>query len=60
MLSEIEKIASNKQYEFINASIDEKINENKINVTISLLNDQPNTFVSKINIFGNNVTFYRN
>ncbi len=56
MLSEIEKIASNKQYEFVNANIDEKINENKINVTISLLNDQPNTFVSKINIFGNNVT----
>jgi len=56
MLSEIEKIASDKQYEFINANIDEKINENKINVTISFLNDQPNTFVSKINIFGNNVT----
>jgi len=56
MLSEIEKIASNKQYEFVNANIDEKIIKDKINVTISLLNDQPNTFVSKINIFGNNVT----
>ena len=56
LLSEIEKIASNKQYEFVNANIDEKISENKINVTISLLNDEPNTYVSKINIFGNNVT----
>ncbi len=56
MLSEIEKIASNKQYEFINASIDEKIKDNNVNVTISLLDDQPNIFVSKINIFGNNVT----
>ena len=56
MLSEIEKIASNKQYEFVNANIDEKINDNNINVTISLLNNEPNTFISKINIFGNNVT----
>ncbi len=56
MLSEIEKIASNKQYEFVNANIDERINDNNINVTISLLNDQPNTFISKINILGNNVT----
>ena len=56
MLSEIEKIASTKQYEFVNADIDERINDNNINVTISLLNDQPNTFISKINILGNNVT----
>ena len=56
MLNEIEKIASNKQYEFVNANIDEKINENNINVKISLLNDQPNIYISKINIFGNNVT----
>ncbi len=56
MLSEIEKIASNKQYEFVNANIDEIISGNNINVTISLLNDEPNIFVSKINIFGNNVT----
>ena len=56
MLSEIEKIASTKQYEFVNANIDERINDNNINVTISLLNDQPNTFISKINILGNNVT----
>ena len=56
MLSEIEKIASNKQYEFVNANIGEIISGNNINVTISLLNDEPNIFVSKINIFGNNVT----
>ncbi len=57
MLDEIEKIASNKQFEFIDASIDEKItNENKINVVIRILDDQPNIYVKKINIFGNNVT----
>ena len=56
MLTQIEKIASNKQYEFVNAEIDEKLKDNKIDVTIKLLNDQPNIYVKKINIFGNNVT----
>ena len=56
MLVQIEKIASNKQFEFVNAEIDEKITDNKIDVTIKLLNDQPNIYVKKINIFGNNVT----
>ena len=56
MLTQIEKIASNKQYEFVNADIDEKINNDKIDITIKLLNDEPNIYVKKINIFGNNVT----
>ena len=56
MLDEIETIASNKSYEFINATIDEKILDNKINVTIKILDNQPNIYISKINIFGNNVT----
>ena len=56
MLTQIEKIASNKQYEFVNADIDEKINDDKIDITIKLLNDEPNIYVKKINIFGNNVT----
>jgi len=56
MLDEIETIASNKSYEFVNASIDEKILDDKINVTIKILDDQPNIYISKINIFGNNIT----
>jgi len=56
MLTQIEKIASSKQYEFVNADIEEKINDDKINITIKLLNDEPNIYVKKINIFGNNVT----
>ena len=56
MLDEIETIASNKSYEFVNASIDEKISNGKINVTIKILDDQPNIYISKINIFGNNIT----
>ncbi len=56
MLDEIEKIASSKQYEFVNASIDEKILADKIDVTINILDDQQNIYVNKINIFGNNIT----
>ncbi len=56
MLDEIETIASNKSYEFVNARIDEKILDDKINVTIKILDDQPNIYISKINIFGNNIT----
>ena len=56
MLKQIESIASVKQYEFINANIDEKLVGNKIDISIEILDDQPNVFVKKINILGNNVT----
>ena len=57
MLNEIEKIASGKQYEFINASIDKKIfDKNKINIKINIIDDDENFYVKKINVFGNNVT----
>ena len=56
MLNQIESIASTKQYEFVNAKIDEKLINDKINVNIKILNDQPNIYVKKINIYGNNVT----
>ncbi len=56
MLTQIEKIASNKQYEFVNADINEKINDDKIDITIKLLNDEPKIYVKKINISGNNIT----
>ncbi len=56
ILLQIEKIASNKQFEFVNAKIDEKLIDNKIDITIKLLNDEPNIYVKKINVFGNNVT----
>ena len=56
MLKQIESIASVKQYEFINANIDEKLVGDKIDISIKILDDQPNVFVKKINILGNNVT----
>ena len=33
-----------------------KFDNDKINVTIKILDDQQNIYVSKINIFGNNIT----
>ena len=56
MLNEIETIAANENYEFINAEIDEKIDGQKINVDINLSEPDIKTYVKKINIFGNNVT----
>ena len=57
MLREVEKIAYSKQYEFINASVNEKIvDNNKIDITINITDDQNNFYVKKINIFGNDVT----
>jgi len=57
MLSELEKIAASKQYDFLNASINEKIaNNNKIDVKISIIDEQENFYVNKINILGNSIT----
>ena len=56
MLEEIEKIASNNQFEFVDAKIDEKIIENKININIDIEEDSIKTYVKKINILGNNIT----
>ena len=56
MLSEIEKIASNKQYEFVNANIEENISNDNIDIIIKILDDQPKFFVKKINVLGNNIT----
>jgi outer membrane protein insertion porin family len=57
MLDEIEKMASSKQYEFINVAIDENIvDKNKINITLKVIDDKNNFYVNKINIYGNSVT----
>jgi len=57
MLDEIEKIATSKNYEFINARVNEKIiKDNILNIDINILTDKNNYFVNKINIFGNDIT----
>ena len=55
-LSEIEKIAFNENYEFVDATIDETIsNKNKINTVINLT-ESSKLYVKKINITGNSIT----
>jgi len=55
-LSEIEKIAFNENYEFVDATIDETIvDKNKINTIINLT-ESSKLYVKKINILGNNIT----
>ena len=56
ILSEINKIASLKLYEFIDAKVDEQIvDQNKLNFTINII-DTNKFYVEKINIVGNYIT----
>jgi len=56
VLKEVDKIALTKQYQFIDASLEETITDNdKLNITISL-KDNEKFYVERINILGNNYT----
>ena len=56
VLREVDKIALTKQYEFINASLSEKIiDDNKLDISI-ILKDTAKVYVEKINVFGNSYT----
>ncbi|MDB9738996.1 outer membrane protein assembly factor BamA [Candidatus Pelagibacter sp.] len=56
ILREVDKIALSKQYQFIDASLEETIIDNdKLNISISL-KDNEKFYVEKINILGNNYT----
>jgi len=55
VLNEVDKIALNKQYEFIDAKISEEIDKNNINFTITM-SESEKFYVEKINILGNNYT----
>tara|TARA_A100001015_G_scaffold294738_1_gene372894 strand:+ start:1174 stop:3417 length:2244 start_codon:yes stop_codon:yes gene_type:complete len=52
LLKDIDKIALTKQYEFINASISEKIDKDKIDFEINI-SESEKIYVEKINISGN-------
>jgi len=53
VLREVDKIALSKQYEFIDATLSEKvIDNNKLNISVSLV-DTEKFYVEKINILGN-------
>ena len=56
VLREVDKIALSKQYQFIDASLEETIiGDDKLNIEISL-KDNEKFYVEKINILGNNYT----
>ena len=56
ILREVDKIALTKQYQFIDASLDETIiGKDKLNISFSL-KDNEKFYVEKINILGNNYT----
>ena len=55
VLKEIDKIVLNKEYEFLNATVDEELNDNLINLVFNI-RETERFYVEKINIFGNNIT----
>jgi len=56
VLREVDKIALSKQYEFIDATLSEKIiDDNKLNISISLV-DTEKFYVERINVLGNSYT----
>ncbi|MDB3982686.1 outer membrane protein assembly factor BamA, partial [Candidatus Pelagibacter sp.] len=55
ILEEIDSIVLNEQYEAVNATVNENISSNKLNLTF-VINETEKLFVERINIFGNNVT----
>ena len=56
ILDEVDAIALSKQYEFINANINEQIiSSNKINFEI-VIDESEKFYVNRVNIFGNDIT----
>ena len=55
ILDQIENITINEQFESIKATINEKIVDDKINITFNF-KETEKTYIKKINIYGNNVT----
>ena len=55
VLDEVDQIVLNKQYQFINATYDEIVKENKINL-IFKIKESEKKYVERINILGNYIT----
>jgi len=55
ILDELDKITLNEEYKSINASVEEKIVENKLDLIFNI-EETERLFVEKINIFGNSIT----
>jgi len=55
ILDEIDEITTLEQYQFINATVLENIDSDKINLTFKI-NETKKIYVKKINIYGNSIT----
>ena len=55
ILNEIDRIVLNEEYQFLNASVAEKINDSLINLTF-IIEESEKFHIEKINIFGNSIT----
>ncbi len=55
ILKKIDTVTLNEEYKSINASIEEEINNNNLNIIFNI-EETEKFFVEKINIFGNNIT----
>ena len=55
ILEKIENITVNEQYESINATVEETIIDNRINISFNI-EETERLFIERINILGNNVT----
>lgn len=55
ILKEIDKIVLNEQFEFLNSTVNESIENNLINLTFDIAESEK-FYVGKINILGNNIT----
>jgi outer membrane protein insertion porin family len=55
ILKEIDKIVLNEQFEFLESTVNESIEDNLINLTFDI-GESEKFYVEKINILGNNVT----
>ena len=55
ILDQIDLISSTEQYQFVNAYVDENLNENKLDLVFRITETEK-YYVDKINIFGNTIT----
>jgi outer membrane protein insertion porin family len=55
ILSEIDKIVLNEEFEFLKSTVSEEINDNLINLTFNI-QESEKFYVERINIFGNSIT----
>ena len=55
ILDEIDKVVLNQQYQSISSNVNETLNLNVLDLKFSILENEK-IFISKINIFGNNIT----